>query len=206
MIPREFILGAVYQPDWHASPIRVIAFDSEEVMYDTWWPGQSKWGLSSLSGTVSYYRTSAKYFLEHANYLRTEEFSPKELEVHRPDLPFSFGQSLDLQWSDSRLNEELEILNNIEAIQSLEMPHLLMAPKIYLSPFGPKGGVQTGVLIESENGVNFTATELLRHAFLIQRPLLRHPILTQGIVIYRSGIKRQLPSYYIWGARRMSAI
>jgi hypothetical protein len=107
-------LGAVFQPDWDKSPIRVIAFDSDEIMYDTWWPNQAKWGLSSLNGTISYYRTKAKFLLERAIYLRTEELSPDELGVHRPDLPFALGQCLELQWDAPHLEVPTQSGSNIE--------------------------------------------------------------------------------------------
>lgn len=87
----ELHAGAVFQREWDNRPIRIIAFDDEQVMYDCWWPHVPGWGIDSLNRTIAYYRLPLSLFLNKSRYLRTEEYTKAELSVLRPDLPFGFA-------------------------------------------------------------------------------------------------------------------
>lgn len=195
-------IGAVFQPQWDSRPLRVIAFDDETVMYDCWWPHIPGWGIDSLNRTLSYYRIGTSLLLSKGKYLRTEEYTEAELAIHRPDLPFSFARSADLEWPTfcPATPEEFPNDSFSRANDQRSQPYL-NASKIYLQPFGPKGSSKSGVLIEAESSAGFTVTEALWHAARLQSPFLREIRGTTGVGIYRSGIQRKLPSYYIWGSK-----
>lgn len=195
-------VGAVFQPEWDSRPIRIIAFDDEQVMYDCWWPHIQGWGIDSLSRTISYYRLPLSLLLKRSKYLRTDEYTEAELSVHRPDLPFSFAQFADLEWPSIPpvAKEDFPGSISLVARAGASKPRLDTA-KLYLLPFGPKGSVKPGVALESENPLGFTIDEMLWHAARLQAPYLREIKATAGVGIYRSGIQRRLPSYYIWGAK-----
>jgi hypothetical protein len=53
----------------------------------------------------------------------------------------------------------------------------------------------------ANDGEAFTEAELLTKARILQAPFVGDVRLTEGVGIYRAGIKKRLPSYYIWGAR-----
>ena len=183
-------LGAVFQSDWSPEPIRVVAFDSNVVMYDTWWPHRSSWGMAKLLGSYSYYRLHRAFFEQHARHLRVDPLSEKEMLVHRPDLPFAFGVRESLSWYD-KWPEDV----------GAESESSLQAPAIYLLPFGPRDSSRSGVLIEAANGLSFSEAELLLAARSIQEPQTRGVRLTSGVGIHRSGIQKRLPSYYLWGSK-----
>jgi len=195
-------VGAVFQPEWDSRPIRVIAFDDEQVMYDCWWPHVPGWGIDSLNRTISYYRIPLSLLLEKSKYLRTEEYTDAELSIHRPDLPFGFARFADLEWPSTHTKAKEDFPGSTPFINQVgaRVP-ILNTAKLYLLPFGPKGSSKPGVVLESENPVGFTIEEMLWHAARLQSPFLRQTKVTTGVGIYRSGIQRKLPSYYIWGAK-----
>jgi hypothetical protein len=183
-------LGAVFQTDWSQEPVRVIAFDAHVVMYDTWWPHRSSWGMSKLLGNYSYYRLQREYFEAHARPLKLEPLSEKEVLVHRPDLPFAFATRQSLSWYD-KWPENVQTENE----------HSLQVPAIYLAPFGPRDSSKPAVLIQAANGQSFSEAELLLAAKSIQEPHIGEARLTEGVGIYRPGIQKHLPSYYVWGSK-----
>lgn len=196
-------LGAVFQPDWHSTPLRVLAFDRQQVMYDVWSTDESRWGINSLNQRISYYRLPTSLLLDRSLYLRTDEYSELERAIHRPDLPFSFGANATLDWPmicpgtvTDFPGRTKDASVHVES-QSLE----LVAPQIYLSPFGPKGGSKPSALITAANGRCFMIDEILWRAARLQFSHLRDDKVTQGVGIYRSGIQKTLPSFYIWGAK-----
>lgn len=195
-------VGAVFQPDWDSRPIRVIAFDDEQVMYDCWWPHVPGWGIDSLNRTISYYRIPLSLLLDRSKYLRTEEYTDAELSIHRPDLPFGFARFADLEWPSTppQAKEDFPGSTSFVTQVGARIP-ILNTAKLYLLPFGPKGSSKPGVVLESENPFGFTIEEMLWHAARLQSPFLRQTKVTTGVGIYRSGIQRKLPSYYIWGAK-----
>jgi hypothetical protein len=194
--------GAVFQTEWDSRPIRIIAFDDEQVMYDSWWPHVPGWGIDSLNRTVSYYRLPTSLLFSKAKYLRTEEYTEAELSIHRPDLPFAFARSPSLEWPTGSPATVEEFPNGLfQLADKPSEPRTLDTPKIYLAPFGPKGSSKPGVLVEAENGTCFTVEEILWRAAQLQSQYLREIKVTAGVGIYRLGIQRKLPSYYIWGAK-----
>jgi hypothetical protein len=197
MSPEAIQIGAVFQPSFDERPIRLIAVDDREVMYDSWWPHRSAWGFASLPGTVSYYRMPRRVLLERCRYLRSEPLSPAELDVHRPDLPLRFGASPDLEWPDA---DQLEAFPGRIAA-SFPSSLGLAATRLYLCPFGPKGRSKPGVLVEPDAPHAATIRGLLARAAAIQAPHLRDQRPTRGIGVYRLGLQRKVPSYYLWGSQ-----
>lgn len=200
--------GAVFQTEWDSRPIRVISFDEQQVMYDSWWPHLPGWGITSVNSTIAYYRLPTPLLLSKAKYLRTEQYSEAELSIHRPDLPHAFARSAVLEWPMRSPATVEEFPNGLSRLNPGEygQPHALDAAKIYLEPFGPKGSSKPGVLIEAANGTGFGVEEILWHAARLQSQYLREIKVTAGVGIYRSGIRRKLPSYYIWGAKSLMEV
>jgi hypothetical protein len=75
----------------------------------------------------------------------------------------------------------------------------LNASEIYLYPFGPKGGHKAGVRVQADNGTAFTIEELIWKAAAVQAPWIGEVVPVQGVGIYRSGLQRGIPAYYLWG-------
>jgi len=137
--------------------------------------------------------------------VRTDEYTEAEFELHRPDLPFSFAQFSTIQWYDAMP----ETITQVDAILTATSepfrqngpPHFLDAPRVFLATFGPKDSSKPATLVEAEDGKRFTEAELLRSAWRLQQPHLRETRLTSGVGLYRAGLQKRIPSYYIWGSR-----
>ncbi len=205
MHPRALELGAVYQTEWGNDPLRVIAFDAEVVMYGAWLAYANAWSSDSPK-PMSYYRLPTSLLMGSSTYIRTDPYTDAEFRRHRPDLPLSLARHLHLSWTaespdlasiEEALGDQLPDGANIPARRLLEVP------AIVLEPFGPKGGQRRGTVIEAADGKTFSEAELIWHAWRLQAPFVRTPARTTGIGIYRSGIQRGLPSYYVWGSTSM---
>lgn len=196
-------LGAVYKLDWDDRPIRVIAFDDNLVMYDAWWPHKGEWGLSKLGARVIYPRISTALLVSRSTYLRTEQYSNTEFKFHRPDLPLSFAQREAVSWYDPLPESEEHVRATLEASgeRRSDAQSSLNTSKVYISPFGPKGGLKADILVQADNGQAFSEAELIWKAWQLQRSLLRETRITNGVGLYRAGLMHCTPSYYIWGAK-----
>ncbi|WP_346537416.1 hypothetical protein [Micromonospora sp. DPT] len=171
-------------------------------MYDTWWPHLGNWGLAKLGEIkkrrVSYYVATASTLAEKAIYVRSEPLTDAELALHRPDLPFSVGQCHVLSWP-AEAPESTEASAKGWRATGCPEPEALGVSEVYLLPFGPKGGERAGVRVKAENGTAFRWDELVWKASVIQAPFIRAGASVQGIGIYRSGLNRGVPAYYLWG-------
>jgi hypothetical protein len=184
--------GAVFRFPHDDRPNRVLFHDSDVVMYDAWWPHLDSWGLADLKAIkrkrISYYITTVSTVLEKATYLRSDPLSAGERAVHRPDLPFAAVQDPVISWSSentARLTGTRSQLNT---------------SRIYLEPFGPRGATKAGVRVVADNGSSFTAEELFRKAQVAQARHLSDVMPVSGVGIYRSGLQRGLPAFYLWGS------
>lgn len=196
-------LGAIFQTDWTEHPVRIIAFDADVVMYDAWWPHKQAWGMENLSGTFTYYRVRRSVFLSRAHYLRTDEYTELEASIHRPDLPLAYARFESLNWHEQSPRSLAQLAQQIGQARSHENPNddasLLKTSAIYLAPFGPKGSKKPSTLCFAQDGLAFSESEVLWNAWQLQAPHLRDCHLTLGIGIYRSGLRRRTPTFYIWG-------
>lgn len=192
----QLMLGAVFEGET-SSLMRVVAFDRDVVMYDTWWPHESAWSMAKLQRTISYYRLQRDYFETHSRYVRTEPLSEQELATHRPQLPFAVAQGSDLSWYEPWIDAD----GDGDTVLTSTTEPVLDTPAIYLEPFGPRDSAKPAVLVTADNGRFFAEAELLRKSKAIQDPFIGDVPLTAGVGIYRSGIRKRLPSYYIWGEK-----
>ena len=206
MHPHPIELGAVYQTEWGNDPLRVIAFDDEVTMYGAWHSYANAWSSDSHK-SMSYYRLPTPLLVERSTYIRTDAYTDAEFKRHRPDLPLSLARRLDLAWTSGLPADIAGIEETLRGRSrdgsAISARPVLQASAIVLEPFGPKGGQRRGTLIEPSDGKAFCEAELIWHAWRIQAPFVRSPALTRGIGIYRSGIQRGLPSYYVWGSTSM---
>lgn len=199
----ELHIGAVFElPEGAFTLARVIAFDDETLMCEYWYPENKVWGLGALNWISTFYRNPKLQFLEYNKYLRTEEFTKHQLSIIRPDLPFSFAGFPCVKWPKVSPSTPEEFPNGLIACDEGYSGRgaYLHAPKIYLEPFSHKGTCKAGILIKAENGLGFSVDEILWHAARVQSPFLGDTKLTRGIGIHRQGLRKGLPSYYIWGA------
>jgi hypothetical protein len=206
MEPARVEVGAVYRWSHDDRLVHVLAHDSGVVMYDAWWPDLETWGLAKLEEIkrqrISYYVTTVSALTEKATYLRTDPLTDHEVALHRPDLPLSVGQSEVMQWPAEVYETAAHLVARSRAPGSLEVGEdaTFDATEVVLYPFGPNGGQRAGVRVKADNGIAFTAGEFLWKAAAVQAPYIGEVAPTRGVGIYRSGLHRGIPSYYLWGS------
>lgn len=108
--------------------------------------------------------------------------------MHRPDLPFAAVQDAAITWSSENTGRLIEARSGMNT------------SRIYLLPFGPAGGTRAGIRIVADNDSSFTAEGLFRKAQVTQARLLSYVMPVAGVGIYRSGLQRGLPAFYLWGS------
>jgi hypothetical protein len=171
--------------------MRVLAFDDVEAMYDMWWPRTGAWSMARLRGTRLYYRLPRHYFHENARYLRTDPLSEVELRVHRPDLTSAVARHLGACWYEPSWPGCVFGAVPVIAVNV-----------ICLAPFGPRDSDKPAILLTADNGEGFTEAELPTKAKTLQAPFLGDVRLTEGVGRCRSGIKKRVTRYCLWGAQR----
>lgn len=203
MTAAKIEVGDVYQPNWHPRPIRVIAHDEHEVLYDSWWPKPGAWGFALARGAISYYRIPVRLLADRAERLGSELLTPDEWKRHRPDLSLRLCRSAAYNWSSDRHDDMKSFAALVARVDpclpQARVETVLPIPSVVLLPFGPKGGHKKGVMVEAADPVGFTSLELLRAAHNLQSEHVRS--WTQGVGLYRDGLQKGIPSYYIWGWR-----
>jgi hypothetical protein len=184
--------GAVFRFPHDDRPNRVLLHDGDVVMYDAWWPHLDGWGLADLEAIrrkrISYYVATVATMAEKATYLRSDPLSAGERAVHRPDLPYTAVQDTAISWSSDNTGWLTGARSSLNT------------SRIYLYPFGPRGGIRAGVRLVADNGSSFTTEELFRKAKAAQARHLSKVMPVSGVGIYRSGLQRGLPAFYLWGS------
>jgi hypothetical protein len=138
---------------------------------------------------VSYYVTPVATLSEKATFVSSAPLTDEEWALHRPDLPFAVAQRADLSWGDE-----------LDASAEVVPGDRLCAAQVYVIPFGPAGGSKAAIRMVADDGISFTATEILRKTQLVQRPFLHEESVVVGAGLYRYGLVRGVPAYYVWGA------
>lgn len=198
MIKSNLITGGVYSTEWDKRPVRVLAYDSFELFYDGWWEHENDWGLKCHNSKVSFYRTSTPDFETSASLIRGDPLSEEEQQKYKLDLPFRLCRHKELTWVQKSFSN-LESFVSYCKEQNVELVDepILKARQIILIPLGPNLGRKKSNLIQADNNKCFTEAELLWKAHNIQAPF--ETGITFGIGLYRSGLEKRHPSYYIGG-------
>jgi hypothetical protein len=206
MEPARVEVGAVLRWAHDDRPFRVLACDSGVAMYDTWWPHVGNWGLANLDEVkkrrVNYSVVTTSTVAEKATFVRSEPLTEAEISLHRPDLPFAVAQCQVLSWP-GEAPESAEASARGWRSAGCPEAEALRASQLYLLPFGPRGGERAGVRVKADNGTSFSWDELVRKSSVVQAPFVRAGASAQGVGIYRSGLNRGIPAYYLWGSQSL---
>lgn len=204
MEPAWVEVGAVLQWVHDDRPFRVLAYSNGVAMYDAWWPHLGNWGLANLGEVkrqrINYYVVTASTVAEKAAFVRSEPLTEAEISLHRPDLPFAAVQYQALSWP-AEPPESAEASARGRRAAAYPEAETFAASEVYLLPFGPRGGERTGVRVKADNGTSFSWDELVWKASVVQAPFVRAGASARGIGIYRSGLNRGIPAYYLWGSQ-----
>lgn len=187
---------------------RIVVFDEKLVFFDTWDDASSSWDMQLLERTAWYMGLPVPIFFQGASFVRTEPLSSEELRVHRPDLPLRLAQSQSMEWPmgvPDSLDDFVVQIGNVQEAENFRET-VMNAASIYLCAFGAKGGMKPPVLITAINGKAFSTQEVLWRAAQLQAASSGTTSAVEGVGIYRAGIVKKLPAYYLWGAKGRAGI
>jgi hypothetical protein len=195
--------GLVFRWPHDERPQRVLVHDRDRIAYDCWWPHLKNWGYADLEpirrGRANYYGVNVATLLAKAAFVGNEPLTDEEAKVHRPDLPITVVQRAGVSWPvdvvAARAWAEQFRGGGIGGVDGAD----LQVTEVYLSPFGPKGATKGGVRVRADNGMAFTAEELMRKAAEIQAKATGKATSLPGVGIYRLGLNRLVPSFWLWG-------
>lgn len=196
--------GAVFRWSHDDRPMRVLLHDGDVAMYDAWWPHLRTWGLARAQRTgmqrVGYYAALTSTLAAHSSYVRLEPLTGEEVALHRPDLPLAACRCAAVSWPSRVPGTASELAKGWRAAGCPDAA-VLRAPEAYLYPLGPDGAVWAvaGARVRAADGTAFTSEELLFEAATIQAPFLAGAATVRGVGIYRDGLYRGIPSYYLGG-------
>ena len=179
-------LGDIYKTEFDERPFRIIGFDDYEVFYDCLW-SDNNWTFSdNFRVKTIFYRMSSEIFKNKSELIESRPLTEKELQYFRPDLPMRFGRTKNVNWNsfDS---------NGIEKLESEFGNRKFNAPKIVVVPYGPKGGLKKGEILESKS--EWTEFDIIQKAKGIQESINGQK--SDGIGFYRLGYEKGLPRYSI---------
>ncbi len=179
-------LGSVYQPDWDKRPFRIIGLDEHEVFYDCQWEHDGQWTFTgNFKRTCIFYRMPTAMFAKRSQRIGDMPLTPEELTAFRPDLPMRLGRSQSLSWNTTWDMDATALAGTDQAIAT---------DTLVLVPYGPKGGLKSGVVVKSAVG-ELRVGDLMLEAKRIQEST--NVATSNGVGLYRLGWQKRLPSYYI---------
>jgi hypothetical protein len=178
-------LGDVFITEWDNSTVKVIGLDEFQVFYDAYTPHDNKWIFSENFNKTCYFYTAERIAFEQKSLFKgNEPLTDRELHYFQPELPFRLGRYSSISWD---MDVEGSLNNTNEPV--------LKANKIFLRPFGKNGTFKKASLLTSVNSEGFYEEELILSAQQLQMDTGNAA--SNGIGIFRLGIEKGLPLYYI---------
>ena len=197
--------------------IRIMMFDNKEVFYQT--VKEDDTFIYAKNRTLSYYRTPKEYFENNSEFIKHLEFTDKETEIHKPNLPLRLNCFTGLFWTNKPFENEAKFIEFLKSVDISEQELKgLDISKVVIFPTSQQKSNKKSTLLENKDSY-FSGKELMIESFGIQSEYVKSekPYFSRfrlipdgreekrlsGIGIYRLGIKGNLPSYYLGGEMSM---
>ncbi len=204
--------GYIYEPNWGQN-CKILMFDERETFYGT--INESNDLEYANSKTLIYKRITTDFFKKNSMLLLKSELTEQERAIHKPDLPLRLNCFRETFWTT-------EYFHKIEDFKSFLTQHEidynkldnLNTDKVVIFPHGQQSSAKSPVLLENNVGY-FDGLELMFQCFNIQQQYInpkklyfsrfrliahgREEKRLTGFGLYRTGIKGNIPSYYLGG-------
>jgi len=137
-----------------------------------------------------------QFFMERCELVEKHEMPEDWLRLHRPDLPLRL--SSEKMWP----KERYESLADFQAANGDLVEELKSHPRVKVGSVAFHGasarGITLPMIVHSEDGVSFSAIELLWRAHFYK--CTEQTADFDSVGVYRSGIYEGVPKYYIAGS------
>jgi hypothetical protein len=173
--------------------LRILAHDNVEILYEEIEAG--RWLLNEKPPNIYHFgRMDTNYFKYISpEKVGVEEFPIAMQNVIGPELPISLLRIKDVNWKDVYFSTYVNLKSKYGNI----FHRKLSAHRLALAPLGPKGGMGKFEIIKTSMSSEFNEIDLLWKAAQIQQKKF---LPTEGgIGVFRLGIYRNVPSFYIHG-------
>ena len=184
-------IGNIYNLIHSNQTIKVIGVDDYEILYDFFWSHNNSWAFSSnLKKKGFFYRMNKDKFLQSVEKIKYEELSLDQINILRPDLPIRIGRVAGISWRNNVFNSK----DVFEKTTKIDYDSTINCNKIWLYPLSLNNKPLKPKLIEAKSK-KLTLGEILLCASEIRKTSNNED--SNGIGIYRLGINKKSPSYYI---------
>lgn len=204
--------GNIYKTNW-GSNCKILMSDDSETFYQ---PADKDNELRYPKyKTQIYYRTTTSFFRSNSVLIGDSGLTEQEANIHRPDLPLRLNCFKEIFWSADgflTLKDFKTFLG--QHLIDYEKFESLQTDKIIVIPQGQQNSDKKPILLENNRGV-FDGLELMFNCFHIQQQYvnIKKPYFSRfrllakgreekrltGVGLYRSGIKGNIPSFYLGG-------
>ena len=181
---------------------RVLVVDDFEVYTDGKFRGENEFIFNKKidsKGKEIFRRTNRSLFEKCiVKKLQSTPLSEEIIEKLYLNLPMRIGRLRKLSW-DSEYFNTLEVYLDYIKKHTKEMwsEKVIALNSLYVIPYTMSEFPKKPVKVESDNSQYFTVKELLWKAAKVRNAFVKGG--SEGVGLYRSGIYKGLPSYYIWG-------
>lgn len=184
--------------DYYFSKFRVLFFDKFELFVDMIMRGTNDFELDGkFRGQRTFARIGQLELQQYGSKIGHKPILIDWLEHISFDLLLRISRIKSIDWDNPIFENKRDFDNWIEQNMSkLWNAERIETPEIYLESTTKRDSWRKPELVNADNGKYFTAVELLWKASLLQgRVKTKH----NGVGIYRSGSKGNIPVFYIGG-------
>jgi len=204
--------GYIYKPNW-GPDCKILMFDEKEIFYGV--INESNELKYANIKTLIYLRTTTDFFRETSTLLLKSDLTKQEEAIHKPDLPLRLNCFKETFWTTKKFEDISEFKSFlIEHGIDFKKFDNLNTNRVVIFPHGQQSSSKKPVILENKVD-SFNGLELMYNCFNIQQQYVnpkklyfsRFRLITKGreekrltgFGLYRTGIKGNIPSYYLGG-------
>ena len=205
-------VGYIYKNNWGEN-CKLLMFDDRETFYQR--VDENNELEYAKYKTQIYTRTTTEFFKSTSKLILKSDLTKDEESIHRPDLPLKLNCFKETFWTA----EKFETIENfMRFLNQKKIDYRtfesLYTDKVVVFPHGQQSSDKKPVLLENQKGI-FEGLELMFNCFNIQQQYVnpdkpyfsrfrlisngREEKRLTGFGLYRTGIKGNIPSFYLGG-------
>lgn len=193
-------IGDICKLNQSNQKIKIIGFDDKELFYDCYWEHNKSWAFSSnLKKKGFFYRMNTKDSVNKVTKEGFEKLTEEQFNVLRPDLPLRIGRFKEVNWKEE-VFESIDLFNkHFKERKEDHTIEFLDCEQIWLYSINTDNKLKKEILIESDDK-KISIDDIL---FKANKIMTTKSNKFEGIGVYRLGIEKGIPSYYIGGYKDM---
>lgn len=186
--------------------VRVLLVSENLIMVDSRWDDESDWWFNkSYKSSFTFSKIPLYIFENYGKFLRNETIKSELLDALYFNLPIIVGRIKELSWTDKVFNDRCALKDFIKDYDVVSgKVENLYVKSIFLTPYTKNRVLKKPIKIEADNGKFFPIDELLWKAKILLSEVNKES--SNGLGIFRTGVKSKIPEYYIGDYQGLSDI